>query len=75
VEARVQFLCKDLKYGTQRAWILAGAGGGNGKGNELLNTKTSFYITVLPPALLVTPVLKPDAKLKQTTLPAGWLRP
>ncbi len=64
-----------LKYGTQRAWTQAGAGGGSGKGNELLNTKTSFYITVLPPALLVTPVLKPDAKLKQSTLPAGWLRP
>ncbi len=47
--------------------------------NASRKRKTSFYITVLPPALLVTPVLKqstlPAAKLKQSTLPAGWLRP
>jgi hypothetical protein len=56
VEARVhQLLMGTLEFGTQRAWSMAGAGGGNGKGGTLLNYKTCLFITATPPTLLVAP--------------------
>jgi hypothetical protein len=40
VEACVQHLCMDLKYGKHRAWTVAGVGGGS-VGGEMLNCSTS----------------------------------
>jgi hypothetical protein len=68
VEARVQFLCMGLKYGTQRAWTRPGAGGGHGKYNELQHQDQ-----LLHHCAATTPAGDAGAAQAEAVHPAGWL--